>query len=481
MIWLLLLAGFAWAIRIFLNILAYTSLWYLKEYRFDRMLIHLRSPEGKKIFFPPLRRPPIAPKTVVLVGLMTCITASVLLFVPGPFLFKLVTIDLLTFPVLSLLVLLLKIPTFIYHMLLIRMAVAKLRHHAPMTVIGITGSYGKTSTKEMLAQVLSARYTVLKTEASKNSPIAIAELVLRYLTPDHQVFIVEMGAYKKGEIKEMCSMVRPNIGIITAINAQHQDLFGSIENTMHAKYELVQGLGENGVAIMNFDNEMVQKMAAWAKRDGMRVVGYSTADISLKEILYRGISAHQENEALSFTLMHKKEKHSVTIHLLGLHHVSNMLAVIAAGCETGMSVREVIRACSGITHISRTMVPQKGIHGSIFIDDTFNNNPDAAKAALSFLGTKKGKTVMVFQPMIELGKYAQTSHDEVAKFASESISEIILTNDSYYESFEKFKTKIDVHVLSASEAADHLRKTIKQGDTVLFKGKQAAAVLQLLV
>lgn len=469
-----------WGIRILLNILAYTSLWFLKEYRWDRMLIHLKSPEGRRILMPPLRRPPITPKTVVLVSVGGILLTSLGIALPGPLAFKLFTVDILTFPVLSILVLLFRVPTMAYHAILIWLAIRKLRAHRPMTIIGITGSYGKTSTKEMLGIVLRDKYRVLTTEASKNSPIAIAETILGRLANDDEIFIVEMGAYKKGEIASMCSMVNPKIGIVTAINAQHQDLFGSMENTLRAKYELVQGLIPDGVAIMNLDNAYVRRMARWAKESGIRVIGYSTSRDS-QGSEYLGISPAARRKALEFIVDSKGKKTKITVPLLGTHHVSNVLAVVAAARSCGMTMEEIVQACRHIMPVHRTMMPVPGINGAHFVDDTFNNNPDAAVAALKYLAALPGRRIIVFQPMIELGPFARESHELVAKTAAASVSEIILTNDSYREVFEPYKSKMGVRVLPPKAAAEHIRRTITKNDTVLFKGKQAAAVLQLLV
>lgn len=448
-----------WGLRIFLNILSYIHLWYLKEYRFDRMLIHLKSPQGKKLLFPVWRRPPITPKTVVLFfGAVFCLSFLFVLLPVFP-VWKLVIIDILTFPVLTILVIVTKIPTLIYHWILIRRAVAKLRAHKKMVVIGITGSYGKTSTKEALATLISQKYKTLATRASKNSPIAIAELVLSDLRSDTEVFIVEMGAYKKGEIAQMCRMVRPEIGIVTAINAQHQDLFGSIENTVEAKYELLMGLTGRRIAIINSDDPRVAGMGKRARGQGCQVIEYSTKGIALTLRADRGL--HFDG---------------VSVRLFGRHQASNVLAAMRASEEVGMTKAEIIRACKFIRPLSHTMNPVKGVNGSIFIDDTFNNNPDAAIAAIDFLSTRHGKKILVFQPMIELGSYARKEHERVAKRGTAVCDEIILTNDSFLDAFSPSGV-----YLPPNAAAKHLKKTVVRGDTVLFKGKEAGRVLQLLV
>jgi UDP-N-acetylmuramoyl-tripeptide--D-alanyl-D-alanine ligase len=229
-----------WCIRLVANLVSYVHLWFVKEYRFDRMIIHLKTKQGKGLLFLPWRRPPASPKSITIcVGTAA---VEVILFTLLPFFifWKLLILDILLFPVTALFVFLTKIPTLIYHKRLIIKAVQKLQAHKPMTVVGITGSFGKTSTKEFLASILGHKYKTLKTRASQNSPIAIAETILSQLKPEHEVFVVEMGAYKSGEIAKMCGMVHPQIGIVTAINEQHQDLFGTIEGTVSAKYELIR-------------------------------------------------------------------------------------------------------------------------------------------------------------------------------------------------------------------------------------------------
>ena len=262
---------FLWWIRIVANVLSYIQLWWVKEYRFDRMMVHLGTPQGKRFLIPVWKRPPISPKSVTLT-IGTLVFLGWLFFrLPFSWLINLALVDVISFPLTFPLIALVNLATKLYHLVQIRRAVMKLRAHEPMRVVGITGSYGKTSTKEYLAAILSTKYKVLKTVDSKNSPIGIAEVVLRDLQSDTQIFVVEMGAYKRGEIANMSAMVKPRIGIITAINPQHQDLFGTIENTMAAKYELIAGLRGHKLGIFNADDPRVRKMSEWAKRDGRDV------------------------------------------------------------------------------------------------------------------------------------------------------------------------------------------------------------------
>lgn len=475
-----------WIIRIALNLLSYIHLWYIKEYRFDRMLIHLSTKQGKRLLFIPWKLPPLKPKSFFIFVLSALSLTVILIYLPLPIVVKFLIADVCTFPVTALLVLLFKIPTYFYHELLIRKAMRMLGLHKKMTVIGITGSYGKTSTKEILSTILSSKYSVLKTEASKNSPIAIAETIVHSLKPHHDIFIVEMGAYKRGEIARMCQIAHPEIGIITAINAQHQDLFGSIETTMKAKYELIQGLTGRKIALFNVDNTHVRQMAEWAKKDGKTVKSYSVADSkAVKNADYRVHTVKLLDTGLSFIFEWKNQKKQVTVGLTGAHQAQNVLAALSIALLCGMSMEEAVEACRNIAPFSKTMNLIHGYRGSLFVDDTFNNNPDAARAALDYLATRPHHRILVFQPMIELGGYSNKSHHDVGKLAAQICDDVILTNDNYLESFiegmHEVDTKRNPLVLTPPQAASYLSHRLQKGDTVLFKGREAALTLNVLV
>ncbi len=477
---------FVWALRIFKNVLAYVQLWWIKEYRFDRMLVHLGTTQGKRILWPKWKRPPVKPKTILLAT--STLTALYILFVFLPFLpiVNVLLVDLFSFPMTGALVFLFYIPTKLYHTVLIGLATRKLRLHVPMTVIGITGSYGKTSVKDYLATILAEKFTVFKTEASKNSPIGIAEVVLKNLRPDHEIFVVEMGAYKRGEIAGMARMVKPQIGIITAINPQHQDLFGTIENTMKAKYELVAGLVGKKLAILNTDDSRVRTMGEWALRDG-RDVWWWSKEVHSSQFTAHGKKTFQAREinvllnGVEFTCEVDKEKVRVQASVLGEHQVSNILAAVAGAVACGMNFTDAAAGAAKIRPAKSVMQKIAGMNGSTFIDDTFNNNPDAAKAAIAFLAKTKGRKILVFQPMIELGSYGDSAHEEVGMFAGRICDEILLTNKNSFEAFvsgaKRANPRISISVLSGSSVS-HIKENLKVEDTVLFKGKEAGLVLQ---
>lgn len=472
-----------WFIRIGVNLLSYTYLWRLKEYRWDRMIIHVRIVSFVSILFPALRKPPRSIKTFLLFIVSIAVVGFFIVVTPIGLFWKFLFADLLSFPLTFLIVKVLALPTYIYHQYSIYLATKKLRKNATLFSIGITGSFGKTSVKEYAETILSTKFSVLKTEASKNSPIGIAEVVLSQLT-NQQIFIAEMGAYKQCEIAAMARLVQPQIGVITAINPQHQDLFKSIETTMKAKYELMQGLVGKKIGIFNADNDKVIEMGKQAEKEGISVLWYSMKNKKNDTSTIFATNIHADLTGLSFSCSYKGQTKKVVTKLLGAHQSSNILAAIGIALQCGMSLEEAANACENLRPVTHVLERLKGAHGSTFIDDTFNNNPDAAIAALSVLAHGKGKKILVFQPMIELGAFAKESHEQVGKYAGTICDAIFLTNANWSEDFirgvNQVNKNIPVYIWPISKACEYLKTQAKREDLVLFKGKESAAYLQSL-
>jgi len=474
-----------WSIRILGNISSYIHLWYVKEYRPDRMIIHLkRTTQGKWIYFPKWKLPPLSIKTFVLAILLTGSEIALFLFLPYHMLTRLAVIDLALFPISFVYVALLRIPTLFYHRYKIQQAMKLLKNHPWKSVIGITGSFGKTSTKEFLSTILSSKYSVLKTELSKNSAIGISETVLSTLQDKHEVFVVEMGAYKIGEIAEMTDLVHPEIGILTAINAQHQDLFGSIDTTMKAKYELLVGLSGKRIAIVNADNEYCYTMGQRAKCDGCDVWYVTNDKKSHPEAIFWFEDVISDIASCVFTFHYRNEKQRITVHIVGEHFIMNIVLAIAGAVAGGMTVKEAVMGVQAIQSIDRVMQLSTGDQGEILINDTFNNNPDAAIAAIEYLNKFKKKKILVFQPMIELGVYTDSGHEAVGKIAGNICDEIILTNSNFSKAFiqgvKEIDTKKNVHIFSPEKTVSYIRSILHKDDAILFKGKEAEYVWRLL-
>ncbi len=347
-------------------------------------------------------------------------------------------------------------------------------------IIGITGSYGKTSTKYILHQILSQKYITLMTPDSYNTPMGICKVIRGDLLPTHEYFIVEMGAYKRGDIRELCRLAPPEIGILTAVGPQHLERFKSLENTARAKYELIEALPTDGLAVINVDNEICAGLAN--KTDRVPVIRYGleynmngNSTISLKTS-----NIKQSEKGLTFTVEDEKERSvEITTRLLGKHNVSNILAAMTVSLNCGMSLKEIQDALLRLEPVPHRLQLIAGGAGVTVIDDSFNSNPEGAKAALEvlsdFVSEKNGKKVLVTPGMVELG---ELEYEENKRFGSEAakVCDLVilvgptrtvpikagLKDDNYPEQ------QILV-VANLKEAQQHLEKRLKPGDVVLFE------------
>ncbi|MDO8451601.1 MAG: UDP-N-acetylmuramoyl-tripeptide--D-alanyl-D-alanine ligase, partial [bacterium] len=435
-----------------------------------------------QILFPRVQRPRVSPKTLAI--FVFSLLSLLVLFYLLPFstVPTLIILDILSFFVVSLAVWLVNIPVFIYHNFVIFLSIRKFKRLRPRLVIAVSGSFGKTSTKEFLATILGQKFRVLKTDASKNSPIGIAETIEKKLTSSHEIFVVEMGAYKRGEIKKMAAMVEPDIGIITAINSQHLDLFSRIKTTMRAKYELIEGLRGARIGIINADNPFTAEMARWAEKLGVTVFSYSVRQRpSFGQRRFWAEKIKGTLEDVRFTLREDSDAYPVIVPILGAHQVGNIIASIAAAVSAGMTCNEATKACRFLRAPQKTLVrvPHDTL---VLLDDSFNNNPDAAKAAIDVLAITEKRKFLVFPPMIELGVSARRSHREVGVYAGAVCDAILLTNDLYAKEFIAGATSVnkslDIRVCTMKNAVAYLRTHVKPGDAILFKGKETARILE---
>ena len=274
-------------------------------------------------------------------------------------------------------------------------AISMLRSHPDLRVVGITGSYGKTSTKYYLSTILSERFDVLMTPGSFNTPMGVVRTVREQLRPTHQVFICEMGAKYVGDIKELCEIAEPEIGIISSIGAQHLETFGSLENIVSTKLELYDYLRQKGgVSVLNGDCALIKDNVAAG--DGVILYG-ENGDLKIS-------SVSADCKGTSFTVSYKDlEPFTMSVSLLGAHNVSNLAGAIAVAIELGMTPDEIKRAARKIKCAPhRLEIKQAG--KDVIIDDAYNANPAGTKAALAALSLFEGYCKIIVTPgMVELG------------------------------------------------------------------------------
>src|SRR4030042_1012688 len=277
--------------------------------------------------------------------------------------------------------------------------------------IGVTGSVGKTTTKEIAAAVLSTRYRVLKNEANYNNEIGLP-LTLLEIGREHERAVLEMGMYALGEIRPLCQIARPRVGIVTNVGPSHLERLGSLEAITDAKAELVESLPVDGTAILNGDDPRVAPMA---QRTSARAVVYGTSpgcDVRGLELEGRGL------EGIAFTLECAGRRTRVQTHLPGRHLLPNALAAAAAGLVEGIALDEIASALARVQAPLRLTV-HRARCGATLLDDTYNASPASMMAALDLLAELPGRRIAVLGDMRGRGAMEEQGHRSVGQRAAE--------------------------------------------------------------
>ncbi len=294
-----------------------------------------------------------------------------------------------------------------------------LKGHRNLKVIGVTGSYGKTSTKYILGRILSEKYNTLITPESFNTPMGVVRTVRESLRPQTEIFVCEMGAKQVGQIKEICKIADPDLAVITSVGPQHLDTFGSIENVLKTKFELADWVKEkNGKSFLNLDNELIKENA-----NGYDYISYGTkndADFVAKNISY-------SKNGVSFDVVNKDRKISLTSKLLGLHSVLNITCAVSVAVELGLSDDEIRFAVSKLKPISHRLELKPFLSGATLIDDAYNANPDGCLEAVRVLGSFEGmKKIIVTPGLVELGEKEYECNKALGSEAGKRCDVIIL-------------------------------------------------------
>ncbi len=351
------------------------------------------------------------------------------------------------------------------------------RTRHPVRLIGVTGSVGKTTTKETIATVLGQRYRVLKSERSVNTATGLPLTLLR-LTPAHERVVLEIGGgYALGEIARLARIARPQVGVVTNVGPTHLERMGTVERIARNKTELVKSLPEDGVAVLNADDPLVRNMAAHAEG---RVFFYGLApdaDLWADEIEGQGL------EGLRFRFHYAQETIHAKVPLLGRHSVHTALRAAAVGLIEGLSWPEIMAGLQGTTHLRLLVTP--GLNDSTLLDDTYNSSPASAIAALNLLAELEGRKIAVLGDMLELGSYEDEGHRKVGRRAMD-VADVLVTVGSRgriiaQEALALGMSPQAVHVVEDNAAAiAYLRQIVGQGDRVLVKGSRGMTMEQIV-
>lgn len=341
-------------------------------------------------------------------------------------------------------------------------------------VVGITGSIGKSSTKEVIAAIAGQRFRVTRSAKSFNNEVGLPLSVLE-ITPDTEVVVLEMGgAYRFGEISELAEIARPTIGVVTNVSHSHLGRMGSLEAIAETKAELVDALPESGVAVLNVDDERVRRMAERAKCDVIFYGLDETADIRATDLESHGL------EGISFTLHHRMRRDHVSVPLLGRHSVHMALVGFAVGFQLGLAFEEIVAGYQ-VPNIQLRLLLVPAINGATILDDTYNANPASSLAALNLLDELDARRkVAVFGDMLELGDFEREGHRMVGDRASQVVDALYVMGERARmigEQAHQARPSLPVEFLDDKPGLfQALRDGLRDGDLVLIKGSRGIAL-----
>ena len=294
-------------------------------------------------------------------------------------------------------------------------AQSTLKSMTNLKIIGITGSYGKTSSKNILSDILNIKYNALPTPRNLNTFNGLIMTVNNHMDKFTDIFIAEMGAYVKGEIKGLCNLVHPKYGILTTIGTAHLESFGSEENIQQGKFELIESLPSDGIGVLNGDDP---KQVSYKLKNKIKIIwiGIDNPDVDVRAV---DIKCNDKGTTFNVKFKGDKKKYEFQTRLLGRHNVYNILAGIALGYEFGISISELQQAVKGVKAVEHRLELKK-LNGFYMIDDAYNSNPVGAKSAVDVLSMMPGVKVVVTPGMIELAD----KEDEYNKEFGRQIAEV---------------------------------------------------------
>ena len=305
-----------------------------------------------------------------------------------------------------------------------RMAVNKLNSINNLKVIGITGSYGKTSSKNILADILNVKYNTFPSPKNLNTPKGLMTAINNQLDKFCEIFIAEMGAYKRGEIKELCDFVHPKYGILTRIGTAHLMTFGSQENIQKGKFELIENLPSDGFGVLNGDDPL---QVNYKLKNKVKIIWIG---IDNKDVDVRAENIKCDNKGTTFDCVFKgdSKKYKFNTKLLGNHNVYNILAGIAFGREFGISIEDLQSSVASVRAVEHRL-ELKRLGNFYQIDDAYNSNPVGAESALKVLDMMPGVKIVVTPGMIELGDKEDEYNKEFGKQISKVADYVILVGE----------------------------------------------------
>jgi UDP-N-acetylmuramoyl-tripeptide--D-alanyl-D-alanine ligase len=450
----------------------------------------------KQVFTGNFRRPKITAKTLILLAISVLIIFGFLyLAINSDYPVYLLALDAFMPIIVSAVVLLVQ-PFFVFlRNRILKKAKKKIEFlksakGGGLMVVGITGSYGKTTTKEFLTTILSPYFKVLSTKEHKNSEMGIAQTILKDLKPEHQIFIVEMGAYKRGGIKLLADMTGPRIGIVTGVNEQHLSLFGSLENLLSAEggKELLEALPKNGLIVVNGENKYcvdLYKKAGQINKVSKKIFTETGERID-SDIFAQNIEV--SNKHVSFVVMAEdKEACHFKVNVLGRQNLQNLLGAILIAKELGLSLEEISKSSEKIRQEQTGIVLKKGKHSIDIIDSSYSSNPDGVIADLDCLDLFIGKKAIIMPCLIELGPESKKIHQKIGRKIAKVCDLAIITTRERFEDIEigaienGMKPQNIIFMENPETIYHKITTSFKKGDAVLLEGRVPVKLIKLLI
>jgi len=346
------------------------------------------------------------------------------------------------------------------------------RQQFTLTILGLTGSNGKTTTKEMAAAVLAKRLRIIKTPGNLNNHIGVP-LSLLQIQNDTEIGLIEMGTNHPGEIKKLCGIAAPTHGLITNIGAGHLEFFGNLENVARAKAELFDSLPEEGVAFVNINDKRIKKIAGRIKNQ-IKFGVNRKADITGKML------GMNKRGCVRFRL---QDEIDIQLKVPGRHQINNAVAAAALGVYWGIPITEIAAALANYSSFSKRM-EWNDFHHAVVLLDAYNSNPDSLRAALDTLvfisSQRHGRAIAVLGDMLELGEQSQSAHEQAGHWAAQQqVSALLL-----YGNFSQFTaagfragggSNVEIFIDKQKLAAT-LSRQLQPQDVVLIKGSRGMAM-----
>lgn len=343
-----------------------------------------------------------------------------------------------------------------------------------MVRIGITGSYGKTSVKFYLQTLLSQRYNVLCTRASYNTPMGVATAIRGDLTPAHNVFIAEMGARHRGDIKELCRLVHPGIGVLTAVGPQHLETFGSVENVKKTKYDLIRALPLDGLAVFGQDHGIVEGLWKATNLD-KAIAGSEGDDVWAENVAVERRDNHAET---SFTLCTKDGRRiDCAVPAAGAHVVKNLLIAAAVALRMGLTDKQIQNGAAMIPPIRNRFNIETDKRGVHIINNGFNSNPVSSAQTLSELasGRYPGRHIVITPGFVELGKMEKQYNRELGQNIAKAADFVLLVGEKRTEPIAEglrasgFNMENAAVLPTLKAASAYVERIVREGDYVLYE------------